>query len=138
MQTEFLDILKKCEADAFLFDAFSNPSEQQINDRLEHFVEEMVKAHPGKPLIFLQSPIDLESYFDTVRYEQRVSHVNTASKIMKVLEKRYKDVYFLEIPDVLGENGTTDNSHPTDLGFHRFVTVYQPMIAKILKKYGIK
>jgi acetylornithine deacetylase/succinyl-diaminopimelate desuccinylase-like protein len=80
----------------------------------------------------------LESYFDTVRYERRVSHVNTASKMMKALAKKYKDVYFLEVPNVLGENGTTDNSHPTDLGFHRFVTTYQPKIAKILKKYGIK
>jgi hypothetical protein len=138
MQPEFLEILKGCEADAFLFDAFSNPTEQQIKDRVEHFVAEMVKAHPGKPLIFLQSPIDLESYFNTVKYSQRVSHVNTASKMMKSITKQYKDVYFLEVKDVLGENGTTDNSHPTDLGFHRFVTTYQPMIAKILRKYGIK
>lgn len=138
MQPEFIDILKKCEANAFLFDAFSNPTEQQIKDRVAHFVAEMVKAHPGKPLIFLQSPIDLESYFDTARYARRVSHVNTASKLMKALAKQYKDVYFLEVPNVLGENGTTDNSHPTDLGFHRFVTTYQPMIAKILRKYGIK
>ena len=138
MQPEFLEILKGCEADAFLFDAFSNPNEQQIKERTAWFVAEMVKAHPGKPLIFLQSPIDLESYFDTERYTRRVSHVNTASKIMKSLAKQYKDVYFLEVPNVLGENGTTDNSHPTDLGFHRFVTTYQPKIAKILKKYGIK
>jgi hypothetical protein len=138
MQPEFLEILKKCEADAFLFDAFSNPSEQQIKERVAHFVAELVKAHPGKPLIFLQSPIDLESYFDTDRYARRVSHVNTASKMMKSIVKQYKDVYFLEVADVLGENGTTDNSHPTDLGFHRFVTTYQPMIAKILRKYGIK
>ena len=138
MQPEFLEILKSCEADAFLFDAFSNPTEQQIKERVEHFVAEMVKAHPGKPLIFLQSPIDLESYFNTVKYSQRVSHVNTASKMMKSITKQYKDVYFLEVKDVLGENGTTDNSHPTDLGFHRFVTTYQPMIAKILRKYGIK
>ena len=138
MQPEFLDILTKCEADAFLFDAFSNPNEQQIKDRIEHFVAELVKAHPGKPLIFLQSPIDLENYFDTERYNRRVSHVNTASKMMKSITKQYKDVYFLEVADVLGENGTIDNSHPTDLGFHRFVTTYQPMIAKILRKYGIK
>lgn len=138
MQPEFLDILMKCEADAFLFDAFSNPNEQQIKERIEHFVAELVKAHPGKPLIFLQSPIDLESYFDTERYNRRVSHVNTASKMMTALAKQYKDVYFLEIPNILGENGTVDNSHPTDLGFYRFVNGYQPYIAKILKKYGIK
>ena len=138
MQPQFLEFLKTCEADAFLFDAFSNPNEQQIKERTAWFVAEMVKAHPGKPLIFLQSPIDLESYFDTERYTRRVSHVNTASKIMKSLAKQYKDVYVLEVPNVLGENGTTDNSHPTDLGFHRFVTTYQPKIAKILRKYGIK
>ena len=138
MQPQFLEFLKSCEADAFLFDAFSNPSEQQIKDRLNNFVAELVKAHPGKPLIFLQSPIDLDSDFDTKKYAARLSHIATASKMMKALEKQYKDVYFLEVPNVLGTDATVDNSHPTDLGFDRFLKAYQPKIAKILKKYGIK
>jgi hypothetical protein len=44
----------------------------------------------------------------------------------------------LAVPDVLGTDSTIDNSHPTDLGFDRFIKAYQPKIAKILKKYGIK
>ena len=138
MQPQFLEFLKSCEADAFVFDAFSNPSEQQIKERLNNFVAELVKAHPGKPLIFLQSPIDLDSDFDTKKYAARLSHIATASKMMKALEKQYKDVYFLEVPNVLGTDATVDNSHPTDLGFDRFLKAYQPKIAKILKKYGIK
>ena len=138
MQPQFLEFLKSCEADAFVFDAFSNPTEKQIKERLDNFVAEMVKAHPGKPLIFLQSPIDLDSDFDTVKYTRRISLITTASKMMKALEKRYKDVYFLEVPNVLGTDATIDNSHPTDLGFDRFLKAYQPKIAKILKKYGIK
>ena len=138
MQPQFLEFLKSCECDAFLFDAFSNPNEQQIKERLDNFVAELVKAHPGKPLIFLQSPVDLESPFDTNKYARRVSLINTAARMMKALEKKYKDVYFLDIPNVVGKNGTIDNSHPTDLGFDRFVKGYQPKIAKILKKYGIK
>lgn len=138
MQPQFIEFLKTCECDAFLFDAFSNPNEQQIKERLENFVAELVKAHPGKPLIFLQSPVDLECTCNTEKYARRLSLTSTAARMMKELEKRYDDVYFLEIPNVLGKNGTIDNSHPTDLGFDRFVRGYQPKIAKILKKYGIR
>ena len=138
MQPQFLAFLKSCEADAFVFDAFSNPTTKEIEERLDNFVAELVKAHPGKPLIFIQSPIDLDSNFDTQKYARRLHHVATASKMMKALEKQYKDVYFLEVPNVLGTDATIDNSHPTDLGFDRFLKAYQPKIAKILKKYGIK
>ena len=138
MQPQFLEFLKTCEADAFVFDAFSNPSTKEVKERLDNFVAELVKAHPGKPLIFIQSPIDLDSNFDTKKYARRLNHVATVSKMMKALEKQYKDVYFLEVPNVLGTDATIDNSHPTDLGFDRFLKAYQPKIAKILKKYGIK
>ena len=138
MQPQFLEFLKRCEADAFVFDAFSNPTEKQIKERLNNFVEELVKAHPGKPLIFIQSPIDLDSNFDTKKYAARLSLIATSAKMMKALAKKYKDVYFLDVPNVLGTDATIDNSHPTDLGFDRFVKAYQPKIAKILKKYGIK
>lgn len=138
MQPQFLEFLKTCEADAFVFDAFSNPSEKQIKERLNNFVEELVKAHPGKPLIFIQSPIDQDSDFDTKKYAARMSLTKTAAEMMKVLAKKHKDVYFLAVPNVLGTDGTIDNSHPTDLGFDRFLKAYQPKIAKILKKYGIK
>lgn len=138
MQPQFLEFLKTCEADAFVFDAFSNPTEQQIKARLNNFVAELVKAHPGKPLIFIQTPIDQDSQFDTKKYARRMSLTKTAAQMMKVLTKQYKDVYFLAVPNVLGTDGTIDNSHPTDLGFDRFVKAYQPKIAKILKKYGIK
>ena len=138
MQTEFLRFLQSCEADAFLLDAFSNPNAQEIEKRLEGFVEGLVKAHPGKPLIFLQTPIQAGPWGNTDKDARRIAKQDTARRIMKELTKQYKDVYFLEVVDVLGKDGTVDTSHPNDLGFHRFVEAYQPKIAKILKKYGIK
>lgn len=138
MQPQFLAFLKSCEADAFVFDTFSNPTKKEIEARLENFVGELVKAHPGKPLIFLQTPIEYEYRFNTSKYDSQKNKKATVSQMMKVLAKRYKDVYFLEVPNVLGADGSIDNSHPTDLGFNRFVKAYQPKIAKILKKYNIK
>ena len=138
MQPVFLDILKSCEADAFLFDTFSNPSAKVIEARLAKFVEGMVKAHPGKPLIFMQSAIPLEECIDSGKRGKRKVRFDTAANIMKDLTKRYKDVYFLDVPSVIGKDGSVDNTHPSDLGFDRFIKAYQPKIAKILKKYGIK
>ena len=86
----------------------------------------------------MQSPCDLESRFNVEKYGRREKINNTAAQIMKRLSKQYKDVYFLSVENVLGKDGTIDNSHPTDLGFYRFVKAYQPKIAKILRKYRIK
>lgn len=138
MQPTFLEILKTCEADAFLFDTFSNPSAKVIEARLPKFVEELVKAHPGKPLIFMQSAIPLDYCVDSGKRAKRKLRFDTAAHIMKDLTKQYKDVYFLDVPNVIGKDGSMDNTHPNDLGFQRFVKAYQPKIAKILKKYGIK
>ncbi len=138
MQPEFLEILQKCEADAFIFDTFSNPSAKVIEARLANFVEGITKAHPGKPLIFVQSAIPLETCVDPGRRAKRELRFGTAARIMKELQKQYKDIYLLDEKDVIGKDGSADNTHPNDLGFSRFVDTYQPKIAKILKKYGIK
>lgn len=136
LQPEFLECLKQCDADAFLFDAFSNPKTNQIEERLENFVAELVKAHPGKPFIFLQTPI--LATMDAKHYATRKERIDTTTRIMGKLTKQYKDVYFLDIENVLGKDGTIDGIHPNDIGFSRFVKSYQPKIAKILKKYKIK
>lgn len=138
MQPEFLDFLKSCETDAFLFDTFSNPSAEVIAERLPNFVEELVKAHPGKPLIFMQSAIPVNDCIDAGRRAKRIKRIDTARDLMQEIVKKYKDVYFLEILDVTGKDGSVDNTHPSDLGFDRFIKGYQPKIAKILRKYGIK
>lgn len=136
MQPQFLEFLKGCETDAFIFDAFSNPNAKMIEERLEGFVEGLTEAHPGKPLIFLQTPLGIS--YDSRENNSRRDKQSVAREILKRLMKRHKDLYLLEVENVIGEDGYVDNSHPTDLGFKRLVDAYQPKIAKILKKYGIK
>ncbi|MBQ2043298.1 MAG: SGNH/GDSL hydrolase family protein, partial [Bacteroidaceae bacterium] len=48
LQPYFCDVLCATDADAFVFDAFSNPSVEQIEERLFPFIEKLQKAHPGK------------------------------------------------------------------------------------------
>ena len=65
-------VLRPCsrsvEADAFLFDSFSNPSAQQIEERLEPFVATIRAAHPTTPLIFLQTEVrESRNFNDKIR-----------------------------------------------------------------------
>ena len=138
MQPEFLAFLKSVEADAFIFDAFSNPTPEEVEERLENFVTELVKAHPGKPLIFFQNINHYSQNSNYNTYIKRKRRQEVATRIMAQLTKKYKDVYFIDGGITVAEDGTIDNAHPNDLGFYRFVQAYQPKIAKILKKYGIK
>jgi lysophospholipase L1-like esterase len=54
--------------------------------------------------------------------------------------QKYQDVYFINLPNVTGKDHQTsaDGTHPSDLGYYRWVRNIQPEILKILAKYGIK
>ncbi len=140
MQPQFTDFLVKVEADAFVCDAFANPTAEQITERVEPFVDAMVAAHPGKPIIFLRTFHHESEFYDKVRRDKFIEKTRVAREKMALLTKKYKDVYFLEEPYATGNdcNSTIDTSHPNDLGFDRVIKSYQSKIAKILKKYGIK
>ena len=140
MQPQFTDFLVKVEADAFIFDTFANPTADEIAERLDDFVARMVAAHPGKPLIFLRTFHSADEFYDLKRKARFANKVAVTREKMAVLTKKYKDVYYLDEEYATGRdcNSTIDNGHPNDLGFDRVIKVYQPKIAKILKKYGIK
>ena len=54
LQPEIARYLTGVEADVYIFDAFSNPSAQEIDDRFDTFVDILREAHPRAPLVFLQ------------------------------------------------------------------------------------
>ena len=119
---------------------FGNTNAQQIEERVDGFVERLVKAHPDKAIIFLPPFLNVKYHLDLVRRERAITKRATLDRKMAVLTKKYKNVHYIDIPDACGTDGeaSIDNSHPNDLGFDRILQSYGPEIAKILKKYGIK
>lgn len=140
MQPEIVPLLAKCEADALLCYCFGNPSAQEIEERVDYFVDELVKAHPGKPIIFIRPLHNELDYFDMVQREKLAHKLSVINRKIAQIRKRHKDVYYLDEPFPHGDDfeGSVDKSHLNDLGFDRVIKTYQPQIAKILKKYGIK
>lgn len=141
LQPEFAEYLSKVEdADAFLFDTFSNPSAEVIEERFDKFVDIIRAKHPTTPLIFTQT-----IRRDTRNYNSKTEDFEARKQAMaekKVRErmKRDKHIYFLDSEGWVGYDhlGTADGTHPTDLGFMRMVEGMEPELMKILKRYGIK
>ncbi len=140
MQPEFATYLADVEADAFVFDAFSNPSADVINERFDTFVDIIRAKHPSTPLIFLQTICRESRNFSTStdKFEQAKQEAGEAR--VRARMKTDKNIYFIDSKGIIGKDhmGTIEGTHPTDLGFMRMANSYEAPITKILKKYGIR
>lgn len=140
MQPYFADVLEDIDADAFVFDPFSNPNIPMIRERLLPFIDRMVKAHPGKPLIFQRTIYWEKENFDTWAQKEFSGRRALSDSLMTIACKKYKDVYYIK-PDAAlhnGESSTADGTHPNDNGYSVWERSIEKPILKILKKYSIK
>lgn len=141
LQEEYARYLADIEdVDAFIFDAFSNPSAEIINENFDRFVDIIREAHPDVPLIFMQTERRESRNFDTWREDFEAKKQAAAEKAVRERMKTDKHIYFIPSDDFLGDEhiATSDGSHPTDLGFTYMLESISPKILKILRKYGIR
>lgn len=140
MQPYFADVIEDIEADAYVFNPFSNPNIALIRERLLPFIDRMVKAHPGKPIIIQRTIYWEKENFDTRVQAEFQGRRNLSDSLMTIACKKYKDVYYIK-PDAAlhnGESSTADGVHPNDNGYSLWEKSIEKPILKILRKYGIK
>ena len=139
MQPYFADVLCDAEVDAFIFDAFSNPKADMIEERLFPFIEKIQAAHPGKPLIFQQTIYRESRNFNQGVSKTEIAKQEMAARLMAEAVKKYKDVYFIQTNATDELHSTSvDGTHPSDHGYTLWAESIRKPIVKILKKYGIK
>jgi len=140
MQPYFALVMANVEADVYVFDPFSNPNIPMIKERLMPFIDKMVKAHPGKPIIFQRTIYWERENFNTDSQREYQGRRDLSDSLMAIACKAYKDVYYVK-PDAAlhnGESSTADGVHPNDNGYSLWAASIEKPILKILKKYGIK
>ncbi|MGN0189869.1 MAG: SGNH/GDSL hydrolase family protein [Candidatus Cryptobacteroides sp.] len=145
LQTYFADVLCDVEADAFIFDSFSNPDAAMIRERLVPFIDRMIEAHPGVPMIFQQTIYREKRNFNTAEDGKEQAKMDMASLIFKELKstregrEKYRDVYFI-CPDAVSANrlATVDGVHPDNYGYTLWAESVRKPVLKILRRYGIR
>lgn len=134
------EILASTDAEAYVVDAFSNPTIEEIGARIRPFIAEIRKTHPTAPIIFLRTIYRESRNFDTKVEAAEQSRIDFVEKLMADIVKEYDDVYYINVADQTGDdhNTSTDGTHPSSWGYKRWADSIQPQIVKILKRYGIE
>ena len=145
LQDYFADVLVDVDADAFVFDSFSNPLAPVIKEKLVPFIDRMIAAHPGKPLVFQQTIYREKRNFNGPEDEKEQAKMDAAAQIFKELKstkegrKKYKDVFFI-IPEACppSHEASVDGTHPDNYGYTLWEKSIEKPLVKILRKYGIR
>ena len=114
MQPYSLQALEAVDAEAFIFDTFSNPSIAEIRERLFPFIDKGAE-----------------------RAEQ--GRIDVADSLMAIACKRYKDVYYIH-PNATEKDHETsvDGIHPSDHGYGVWAQSIERQVLRILRRYGIR
>ncbi len=140
LQTYFAQALADADVDAFVFDAFSNPSPEMIHDRLFKFIEIIRAKHPDTPLIFQKTIYREKRNFNDIVDENEYKKMEMAKQMMREACRRYKNVYYVETTNATAPNHETsvDGTHPGDYGYQLWAESVAEPVCKILAKHGIR
>ena len=139
LQQRFAQALSDAPVDAYVFDAFSNPTPAEIRERLFPFIETIQRKNPGKPLIFLQTIYREWRFANGGTEEKEAAKIKTAAEMMQKACEKYKDVYYVTTTNASGElHATTDGTHPGDYGYYLWAASVKDPVTEILAKYGIQ
>lgn len=135
----YAHVICDTEADAFVIDPFSNPTDAQIRERLIPFIETIRKCHPTTPLIFLQTEIRESTNFSTKLRDSEFAKREAAREQMVKAMQQFDHIYFINPGMTIGTDheGSCDGTHPSDLGVMRVVDTLQPELEEILFIEGI-
>ena len=136
LQQPFAQALADADVDAILFDTFSNPSVQEIRDRLLPFIETVQASHPDIPLIFQRTIYRESRNFNTAKAAEEARRIEIADSLMKIACKKYKNVYYIH-PNATSRDHETsvDGTHPGDYGYTLWEKSIEKKVLRILRKY---
>lgn len=140
MEKEVADLVAKIPADAYILDCVPNSSPEEITERTANLVNTIRKSQPKAPIIVLPTIVRESGFFDqSIGKRVAQQNINIKKEIDLLLKNGVKDLYFIDAKNLLGtdHDGTTDGTHPNDIGFTRMIEAWKPEILKILKQYRL-
>lgn len=140
LQDYFARALADAPVDAYLFDSFSNPTAELIEERLFSFISIIREKNPGKPIIFLKTIYREWRNFNADIDRKESAKLEMADKMMKKAMKEFPDVYYVTTTNASDPrlDTTVDGTHPGDYGYTCWAESIKEPVLQILAKYGIK
>ena len=128
-EDEMSDYIKGLDMSVFVMDYDHNaPSVEHLEKTHSRMFQKIRVAQPDLPILIMSRP----KYYLTEFEERRKGIIRNT--YLTAQEQGDKNVYYLDgrkLMEVIGDNGTVDNCHPTDSGFFSMACAIGQVFEKI-------
>lgn len=135
MEPELGALLTEIDAAVYVIDCLPNMVEEEVAERAEPLIRQLREARPDTPIVMVED----RTYANTwIMKAKRERHAGSRSAFVRaydaLVKSGVKGLYYVEGEALLGDDseGTTDGSHPNDLGFMRQADILEPVLREAL------
>ena len=137
MEPEMAGLLAELDPAVYVIDCLPNMVADEIKERVEPLVKKIRAAHPHTPIVLVEDRTMQDSFLIQGRMEWY--HLKDRAELKAAFDRLQKDgvenLHYLPGEHLLGDDGegTTDGSHPNDLGFMRQAEIFAGVLGPLLK-----
>lgn len=138
MEPELADLLSEIDARVYILDCVPNMSTEMVQERVVPFVQKLAYVRPQAKILLTEGRVFANAQFDPGLAEGHQRSREALNAAFITLKQNLKDnLFYLQCTDLIGDDGegTTDGSHPNDLGMVRYADAYEATLREILGKY---
>jgi lysophospholipase L1-like esterase len=137
MEPEMAALLAELDPSVYVIDCLPNMVAEQIKARTEPLVRELRAAHPDVPIVLVEDRTLQDSFLIAGRMEWY--HLKDRAELRQAYDRLKQagvnQLYYIPGEHLFGDDGegSTDGSHPNDLGFMRQADIFAPILEPLLK-----
>lgn len=135
MEEAVVELIAEIDAALFVIDCLPNMGPGQVKANMVRLVEILRGRWEKTPILFIGDRMRGDGMFVPQRTPEQANRSRVQKKLFEELQaKGIKNLYHIEAQNFFGDDfdGTTDVSHPSDLGAMRMAEVLIPVIRDIL------
>ena len=129
--------LAEMDAAVFVIDCLPNMSATEVRAKCVPLVKQLRAAHPETPVVLVEDRRNANSWILPDRNQYHTDNHAALRESFESLKKEgVKKLFYVEGDALIGDDaeGSTDGSHPNDLGFVRQAAIFEPILREALGK----
>ncbi len=135
MEMEVADLMVELDPSIYVIDCLPNITAPTVAANTEPLVRRLREAKPETPIVLVE---DRTYGYSWIKAGHRERHETSRAALRQAYDNLtaagMKKLFYIEGADLLGhdDEGTTDGSHPNDLGFLRQAEAMKPVLKEAL------
>ncbi len=129
------EYLGQIDAAMFVIDCLPNMGAAMVREKCPPLVRQLRAAHPDTPIVLVEDRRNTNAWILPARDAHHTANHAALRECFAALQAEgVTGLHYIAGDDLMGDDseGTTDGSHPSDLGFFRQAAVFEPVLREIL------